>query len=97
MFKHMIDEMFCFKQWSLEHMSNWCCVEREALEHMSIYICVACKALEHMKIYLEVLGISPIAFHVDVEHKLWNIRFLAIVSLGVSYKYIKALVFSEEL
>ena len=27
------------------------------------------------------------AFHVDVEHKLWSIRSLVIVSLGVSYKY----------
>ena len=46
---------------------------------------------------LEVLGISPGAFHVDVDHKLWNIGSLAIVSLGVLYKYILALVLSEEL
>ena len=46
---------------------------------------------------LEVLGISPGAFQVDVEHKLSNIGSLAIVSLGVSYKYILALVLSEEL
>ena len=44
-----------------------------------------------------MLGISPGAFHVDVEHKLWSIRSLVIVSLGVSYKYILALVLSEEL
>ena len=46
---------------------------------------------------LEVLGISPRAFQVDVEHKLLNIESLVIVSLGVSYKYILALVLSEEL
>ena len=46
---------------------------------------------------LEVLDIIHGAFQVDVEHKLWNIRSLAIVSLGVSYKYILALVLSEEL
>ena len=44
-----------------------------------------------------MLGISPGAFHVDVEHKLWSIGSLAIVSLGVSYKYILALVLSKEL
>ena len=46
---------------------------------------------------LNVLGISPGSFHVDVEHKLWNIVSLAIVSLGVSYKYILALVLRKEL
>ena len=46
---------------------------------------------------MEVLGISPGYFHVDVEHKLWSIKSLAIVSLGVSYKYILALVLIEEL
>ena len=50
-----------------------------------------------------MLGKSLGAFHVDVEHnldvenKLWSIGSLAIVSLGVSYKYILALVLSEEL
>ena len=44
-----------------------------------------------------MLGISPGAFHVDVEHKLRSIGSLAIVSLGVSYKYNLALVLSEEL
>ena len=39
---------------------------------------------------MDVLGISPGAFHVDVEHKFWSIGSLAIVSLGVSYKYILA-------
>ena len=54
---------------------------------MIIYICFEREALEHMKnIILEVLGISPGAFHVNVEHKLWSIRSLAIVSLGVLYK-----------
>ena len=72
----MINEMFC--------------VEREALEHTSTYICVENKALEHMKIKFELLGIIPRAFHVDVEHKLWRIIPLAIVSLDVSYKYILA-------
>ena len=46
---------------------------------------------------MEVLGISPGAFQVDVEHKLWSIGSLDIVSLGVFYKYILALVLSEEL
>ena len=46
---------------------------------------------------LEVLNISPGAFQVDVENGLSNIGSLAIVSLGVSYKYILALVLSEEL
>ena len=65
---------------------------------MSTYICVEIEALEHMKIQdLEVLGISPGAFHVDVEHKLWSIGSLAIVSLGVSYKYILKLVLSKDL
>ena len=36
-------------------------------------------------------------FHVDVEHKLWSIESFPIVSVGVSYKYILALVLSEEL
>ena len=36
-------------------------------------------------------------FYVDVEHKLWNIESLAIVSLGVSYKYILALMLIKEL
>ena len=35
-----------------------------------------------------MLGIRSGAFH--VEHKLWSIGSLAIVSLGVSYKYILA-------
>ena len=46
---------------------------------------------------MEALGISPGAFHADVKHKLWSIGSLAIVSLGVSYKYILALVLSKEL
>ena len=73
------------------------CVEREALEHMSTYLCVEREALEHMKIQLDLLGIILGAFHVDVDHKLWSIISLAIVSLGVPYKYILALVLSEEL
>ena len=44
---------------------------------------------------LEVLGISPGAFQVDVDLKLWNIRSLAIVSLGVLYKYFLALVLNK--
>ena len=44
-----------------------------------------------------MLGIIPGAFHVDVEHKLWSIVSLVIVSLGVSYKYILALVLSKDL
>ena len=54
--------------------------------------------MEHMKISdLEVLGIIPGGFLVDVENKLWSIGSLAIVSLGVSYKYILAQVLSKEL
>ena len=64
---------------------------------MSTYLCVEQEALEHMKRKLEVLGINLGSFHVDVEHKLWSIGSLAIVSLVVSYKYILALVLSEEL
>ena len=60
-------------------------------------ICVEQEALEDMKILLEVLGISPRAFHFDDEHNVWSIRSLEIVSLRVSYKYILALVLSEEL
>ena len=72
-------------------MSVYICVEQEALEHMSYQnLCVENEAL----IKLEVLGINPRAFHVDVEHKLSNIRSLAIVSLGVSYKYTLELVLS---
>ena len=56
--------------------------------------CVEHKALEHMKIQLEMLGTSFGAFHVDVEHNLLSIRSLAIVSLGVLYKYV--LVFSVD-
>ena len=37
-----------------------------------------------------VLSISPRALQHDVEHKLWSIGSLAIVSLDVSYKYILA-------
>ena len=88
------------------------CVEREALELMSVSVVLSEKLWNtwDMKTFvlrrklwstwkykLEVLGISLGAFQVDVEHKLWNIRSLAIVTLGVSYKYILALVLSEEL
>ena len=79
-------------------MSVYVCVEIEALEHMSYEnLCVEHEALKHMKNKLKMLGIIPGAFQVDVEHKLWKIVYLAIVSLGVSYKYILALVLSEEL
>ena len=81
--KHMIDEIFC--------------VDWGDLEHMSIIFVFSMKLWNTWKESLEELGISPRAFHVDVEHKLLNIRSLAIVSLGVSYKYILALVLSEEL
>ena len=46
---------------------------------------------------MEVLGISFGAFQIDVKHNLWNIESLAIVSLGVLYKYILVLVLSEKL
>ena len=55
------------------------------------------KLLSTWKDKLEVLGISPRSFQVDVNNKLRNIKSLDIVSLGVSYKYILALVLSEEL
>ena len=35
-----------------------------------------------------MLGISSGEFHVGVEHKIWSIGSLDIVSLGVLYKYI---------
>ena len=38
-----------------------------------------------------------VTFQIDVEHKLQNITSLSIVSLGVLYKYILALVLSEKL
>ena len=90
--------MFCFKQEALEHMSTYIFVEQEALEHMSFETFVLSMKLSNTwKDKLEVLVISRGAFHVDVEHKLSNIGSLAIVSLGVSYKYILALMLSEEL
>ena len=46
---------------------------------------------------MEMLGMSSGEFHVDVQHNLWSIGSLAIVSLGVSYKYILALVLNREL
>ena len=64
---------------------------------MSIIFVLSMKLWNTWKDNLEVLGISPEAFHVVVEHKIWNIGSLAIVSLGVSYKYILELVLSEEL
>ena len=94
----MIDEMFFIERGALEHMSTYICAEQEAPEHMSLETFVLIMKLWNTwKDNLEVLGISPEAFHVDVEHKLWNIGSLSIVSLGVSYKYILVLVLSEEL
>ena len=55
------------------------------------------KLLSTWKYKLEVLGISPWAFQVDVEHNLGSIGSLAIVSLGVSYKHILGIVLSDEL
>ena len=91
--------MRCFVL-SEELWSTWVidvCVEREALEHMSIVFVLSMKLLNTWKDNLEVLGISPESFYVDVENKLWNIESFAIVSLGVSYKYMLALVLREEL
>ena len=109
----MIGEMFCVERGSLEQIDKLMfCVKKEYQDHMRTYICVEREALEHMsfetfvlsmklwntsKDKLEVLGISPGAFHVDVEHKFYNIGSLAIVSLGVSYKYILGLLLSKEL
>ena len=111
--KHVVDKMYCAEKESLEHKGKlMLCVEQEAVENMSTNICVEREDLEHMsfetfvlsmklwntwKDNLEVLGIIFGAFHVDVEHKLSNIGSLAIVSLGVSYKYILALVLRKEL
>ena len=90
--------MFCVEREDLEHMSTYICVEWEALKHMSFETFVlSMKLWKTWKDNLQVVGISPEAFHVDVEHKLWNIGSLSIVSLGVSYKYILVLVLSEEL
>ena len=88
-----------YVEWDhLEHMSIYIHVEWEDIEHISYQTFVLSPKLWNTKnIKLEVLGISPGAFQVDVEHKLWNIGSLAIVSLGVSYKYILALVLSEKL
>ena len=61
---------------------------------MSIDIVLSVMLWNTWKGKLEVLGIIPRAFHVDVEHKLCSIGSLDIVSLGVSYKYILALVLS---
>ena len=73
-------------------------VEQEALEHMSFQTFVlSMKLWNTWKYNLEVLDLSRRAFHVDVENKLLNIKSLAIVSLGVSYKYIIALALREEL
>ena len=92
----MIDEMFCVHKKALEHMSTYICVEQEALKHISFDTFVlSIKLWNTWKYHLEVLGISRGAFHVDVEHKIWNIESLAIESLGVSYKYILALVLTE--
>ena len=44
-----------------------------------------------------MFGIRSGAFHVGVEHKLWSIRSLAILSLGVPYKYILAFSIEREL
>ena len=111
--KHIIDEMFFVEQGAVENMAIWClCWVRISGAHECLYLCWTgisgkhelwkplCWAWSfeaHKKIKLEVLGISPGAFQVDVEHNIWNIRSLAIVSLGVSYKYILALVLSKEL
>ena len=90
--------MFCVEQEYLEHMRTYICVQKEDLEHMSFETFVlSMKLWNAWKYILEVLGISLGAFHLDVEHNLQNIESLAIVSLGVSYKYILALVLSEEL
>ena len=46
-------------------------------------------------IRLEVLGIIPREFQIDVEHNLWSIESVSNVSLGVLYKYILELVLRE--
>ena len=79
-------------------MSTYICVEQEALEHMIFEkIVLSMKLWNTWKDKLEVLDMSPGTFHIDVELKLWNIISLAIVSLGVSDKYILELVVSEEI
>ena len=55
----------------MEHMSTYICVEQESLEHESFETFVlSMKLWNTWKDKLEVLGISPRAFHVDVAHKL---------------------------
>ena len=96
--EHMSKLMFYVEQESLEHMSTYNCVEWEALENMDFEtFLLSIKLWNIWKDKLEVLGISPSAFHADVGHKLSNIGSLAIVSLGVSYKYILSLVLSKDL
>ena len=81
--------MFCVEQEALEHMSTYICVEQEALENMSFEtFLLSMKLWNTWKDKLEVLGISPRALQAEIEHNIWNIRSLDIVSLGVSYKYI---------
>ena len=78
-------DVFCWARSSRAHEYLNVCVEQEDLEYMSVYVCVQWEALEHMsmktfvlsmklwstwKDKLEVLGISPADFQVDVEHKL---------------------------
>ena len=73
-----------------------CWVRSSGTHELWKHLCSAWSYEAHEKIKLEVLEINPKAFQVDVEHKLWNIRSLAIVSLCVSYKYMLELVLSEE-
>ena len=93
----MINEIVFVERGALEHMGKLILFfKKEDVKHMSLEtFLLSMKLWNTRKDNLEVLGISPEAFHVDVEHNLWNIRTLAIVSLGVSYKYILALVLSK--
>ena len=74
----------------------FCFVDAGSMKHINYEIFVLDISFGAHEIYeLEVLGISLGAFQMDVEHKLLNIGSLAIVSLGVLYKYILALVLSK--
>ena len=93
-----MNEMFYADREALEHTSIYIFVERESLEKWVMkHFCWAWSSEAHEKIKLEVLGINPRAFEFDVDHKLWNIGSLAIVSLSLSYKYILEIVLSEEI
>ena len=96
--KHMIYEMFFVEWGALEHMSVYVVLSEKLWNTWDMKTFVLSKKIwSTWKDKLKVLGIRPESFQVDVENKLWNIGSSAIVSLGVLYKYIIAIVLSEKL